>query len=311
MFDSPMIYFNPAATGRALILRSELAYNEVHLIPRQLAARWLIRLFLLLLVFFFCSGVEPAKSEIQNSSSLSFLKTSKAPISKIAIINIFPHDPESFTQGLVYHQDYLYESTGLNGKSYLKKIEIKSGKVIKKVKLSDKYFGEGMAILDNKIYQLTWQNQTGFIYDILSFRETGKFSYHGEGWGLTTDGKSLILSNGTSVVTYLNSKTFKVIRQINVQDGEMPVNNLNELEFVRGEIWANVFMEDVIVRFSPQTGKVLGWIDLSQLNALLPQSERRDVLNGIAYDPEGDRIFITGKFWPKLFEIRVQNQQQH
>ncbi len=269
------------------------------------------RLFLLVLVLFSCTGLEQATAELQQSSSFLLLKTTKAPISNIKIINIFPHDPESYTQGLVYHQGYLYESTGLKGKSVLKKMEIKSGKVIKIIKLREKYFGEGMAILDNKIYQLTWQNQTGLIYDLSSFREMGKFYYSGEGWGLTTDEKSLILSNGTSVITYLNSKSFKVIRKIIVQDGEMPVNNLNELEFVRGEIWANVFQEDVIARISPQTGNVLGWIDLSQLNSLLPHSERKDVLNGIAYDLEGDRLFITGKFWPKLFEIKVQNQNQH
>ncbi|MGV8059659.1 MAG: glutaminyl-peptide cyclotransferase [Smithellaceae bacterium] len=272
--------------------------------------RYLTGLFLLSLIFFFCNGWEPANAEDQKKSSFSFLTTTKAPVSDVTIINIFPHDPESFTEGLVYHGGYLYESTGLNGKSVLKKIEIKSGKVIKKVNLNQKYFGEGMAILDNKIYYLTWQNQTGFIYDLLSFREAGKFSYRGEGWGLTSDGKYLILSNGTPVITYLNPKTFNVVRKIEVQDGETPVYDLNELEFIRGEIWANIFMEDIIARISPQTGKVLGWIDLSRLNALLPEPGRRDVLNGIAYDREEDRIFVTGKYWPRLFEIKVQNRKQ-
>jgi glutamine cyclotransferase len=264
-------------------------------------------LFLLLLTLFFSTGLEPATAQLQQRSTFHHLKTTKAPIAAITIINIFPHDPESFTQGLVYHQGYLYESAGLYGKSALKKMDIQSGKAIKIVKLGTKYFAEGMAILDNKIYQLTWQNQTGFIYDLMSFRAMGEFSYSGEGWGLTSDGKSLILSNGTEFISYLNPKTYKVIRKIKVQDGDVPVNNLNELEYIRGEIWANVFMEEVIVRISPQTGKVLGWIDLSQLNALLPRSETRDVLNGIAYDAEGDRIFITGKFWPKLFEIKIIN----
>jgi glutaminyl-peptide cyclotransferase len=269
--------------------------------------RYLRSTFLVTLIFFLCISWKQAEAEQKKIPPFSFFRTTKAPLSGIAVINIFPHDLESFTQGLVYHQGYLYESTGLNGKSVLQKIELKSGKVIKKVELSQKYFGEGIAILDNKIYQLTWQNQTGFIYDLLSFRKTGKFSYQGEGWGLTTDGKSLIMSDGTPVITYMNPKTLKVIRNIKVQDGERPVNNLNELEFIRGEIWANVFLEDVIVRISPQTGKVLGWINLNQLNAMLPVSSRRDVLNGIAYDQEGDRIFVTGKFWPKLFEIKVQN----
>lgn len=264
-------------------------------------------LSLLLAVFFFCTGFEPVKYEFQNSSLLGVLKTTRSPVSDIAVINIFPHDPESFTQGLVYHKGYLYESTGLNGKSVLKKIEIKSGKVIKKVNLDADFFGEGMVILDNRIYQLTWKNQTGFIYDLQSFRKTGKFSYHGDGWGLATDGKSLIMSNGSSVITFLNPKTFKVIRKIEVQDGGVPVNNLNELEFVQGEIWANIFLEDIIARISPQTGKVVGWINLRRLQALLPRSGRRDVLNGIAYDRGGDRIFITGKFWPGLFEVKLQN----
>lgn len=240
------------------------------------------------------------------SSSAGLLKTTQAPISNINIINIFPHAPESFTQGLIYHRGYLYESTGLNGKSSLKKIEIKSGKVIKEVRLNEIYFAEGLAIIGNKIFQLTWKNQSGFIYDLASFKKTGKFSYKGEGWGLTTDGKYLIMSNGTSAITYLDSKTFQVIRKIEVQDGKMSINNLNELEFIHGEIWANIFMEDIIVRISPQTGKVLGWIDLTQLNSLLSNQGKRDVLNGIAYDPEGDRVFVTGKFWPKLFEIKVK-----
>jgi glutamine cyclotransferase len=264
-----------------------------------------------MLISIFFAALEPANAELQKSSSSVFLLTTKAPISNINIINIFPHDPESFTEGFVYHKGYLYESTGLNGKSFLKKMEITSGKIIKEVKLSEEYFGEGMAILDNKIYQLTWKNKTGFIYDLLSFQETGKFSYQGEGWGLTTDGKILFMSDGSPVISCIDPASFAVIRKIKVSDRKMPVNNLNELEFIRGEIWANIFMEDVIARISPQTGKVLGWIDLSQLHQMLPDQGKRDALNGIAYDPEGDRIFVTGKFWPKLFEIKVKNQKQH
>ncbi|PKN68342.1 MAG: glutamine cyclotransferase [Deltaproteobacteria bacterium HGW-Deltaproteobacteria-10] len=263
------------------------------------------------MIFLFCINWQQAVAQDKIISSFDLLKTSKAPISNITIINIFPHDSKSFTQGLVYHQGYLYESTGLNGKSVLKKMEIKSGRVINRINLSEQYFGEGMAILNDKIYQLTWLNQTCLVYDLLSFRETGKLFYSGEGWGLTTDGEFLIMSNGTSDIIYLNPQTFKEVHKIYVKDGDIPVTKLNELEFVRGEIWANIFQEDVIARISPQTGKVIGWIDLGQLNAILPRSERRDALNGIAYDPEGNRLFITGKFWPKLFEIKVQNQKQH
>lgn len=267
--------------------------------------RYLRSFFLISLIFLFCVNWKQANAEDQKTALFNLLKNTKAPISKINIINIFPHDPESFTQGLVYHQGALYESTGLNGKSDIRKIELSSGQVKKKVKLSREYFGEGMAILDNKIYQLTWLSQTGFVYDLKSFQRTGKFSYRGEGWGLATDGKSLIMSNGTPVITYLKPKTFEVIRKIKVRDGKMPVNDLNELEFIRGEIWANVFTADVIARISPQTGKVLGWIDLSKLNSVLPHQGKRDVLNGIAYDSEDDRIFVTGKFWPNIFEIRL------
>ncbi len=273
--------------------------------------KYLRSCFLVAMIFFFSVSWQPADAEDKKISSFGLLKTTKAPISNISIVNIFPHDQESYTQGLVYHQGFLYESTGLNGKSFLNKIEIKSGNVIKKVELSEEYFGEGMAIIGNKIYQLTWKNQTGFIYDLSSFKEMGKFAYSGEGWGLTADGNRLFMSNGSSVISCIDPVSLSVIREIKVYDGKSPVNNLNELEFVGGEIWANVFQEDIIARISPQTGKVSGWIDLSQLPALLPQSERRDVLNGIAYDPEGDRLFITGKFWPKLFEIKVQNQKHH
>ncbi len=265
------------------------------------------RFFLLiLLVILSCVSRGQANAEDQQTASFQLLKNTNAPVSKINVINIFPHDPESFTQGLVYHRGYLYESTGLNGKSALKKIELNSGRVIKRVELGKEYFGEGMAILGNKIYQLTWLNQTGFVYDLSSLKKKVRFSYRGEGWGLTTDGKSLILSNGTPVITFINPKTFQTVREIKVQDGKMLVNYLNELEFIRGEIWANVFMTDVIVRISPRTGKVLGWIDLGRLQALLPQSGRRDVLNGIAYDQDNDRVFVTGKLWPGIFEIKLQ-----
>jgi glutamine cyclotransferase len=188
-------------------------------------------------------------------------------------------------------------------------MEITSGKVIKEVKLAEEYFGEGMAILHNKIYQLTWRNQTGFIYDLPTFRPTGKFFYPGEGWGLATDGKILFMSDGSSLITGLDPVSFKIMRKIDVHDGNRPVDKLNELEFIEGEIWANVFMENIIVRISPQTGEVLGWIDLSPLLSLLPVAQKIDVLNGIAYDPEKVRIFVTGKLWPKLFEVRIRNKK--
>jgi len=271
--------------------------------------RYSSRLLLIMLISIFFAALEAANAEVQKSSSSGFLLTTKAPIAMINVINTYPHDPESFTEGLVYHKGYLYESTGLKGKSVLKKMEITSGKVIKEVKLAEEYFGEGMAILHNKIYQLTWRNQTGFIYDLLSFRQTGKFSYQGEGWGLATDGKILFMSDGSSLITCRDPVSFKIIRKIDVRDGNRRVDKLNELEFIGGEIWANIFMEDILARISPQTGQVLGWIDLSPLLSLLPDPGKIDILNGIAYDPEKARIFVTGKFWPKLFEIKIRNKK--
>jgi len=269
------------------------------------------RIFLLLLLLF-SSVWEPKVSNTQNLSTFHHLNTNRNSISDIVITNTFPHNPGSFTQGLVYHKGYLYESTGLNGNSSLKKIEIESGRVIKETKLGEKYFGEGLAILNDKIYQLTWKNREGFIYDLHTFREIGRFSYPGEGWGLATDGKILFMSDGSSTIFFIEPELFKIVGKIEVHDkNKIPINNLNELEYVKGEIWANIFMEDIIVRISPQTGNVLGWVDLRSLYKILPNQGRRDVLNGIAYDRKGDRIFITGKHWPELFEIKIQNLKQN
>jgi glutaminyl-peptide cyclotransferase len=267
------------------------------------------RFFFILLLVLFCSNAKSETFKTKKDSSHPLLKSTKVAISNIKVINEFPHDQESFTEGLTYHEGYLYESTGLKGKSLLRKIEIKSGRIIQETKLADDLFGEGMTIISDNIYQLTWHNNKGFIYNLKNFEKTGEFHYEGEGWGLTTDDKNLLMSNGSAVITYLNPITFEVIRKITVHDEYRLIKNLNELEFIRGEIWANIFMEDVIVRISPSTGRVLGWIDLRSLVSLLPPLERRDVLNGIAYDKENDRIFVTGKFWPKLFEIRLIDKQ--
>jgi glutamine cyclotransferase len=265
----------------------------------------LVQLSLLCIIFSLCSGSAPVADEGQKNPSYSILKNTKAPISSIKVINIFPHDPKAFTQGLIYYNGYLYESTGLNGKSTLRKVNIKSGKVLKKFKLDQNYFAEGITIHSNKIYQLTWQNNIVFVYDLLSFKLLNNFSYQGEGWGITTGGKSLFMSNGTAVIDCIDPEHFTVVRKIKVHDGGIAISNLNELEFIRGEIWANIFMENVIVRISPLTGEVLGWVDLSKLYNLLPGDCKVDVLNGIAYDQKRDRIFITGKLWPKIFEIKL------
>jgi len=263
------------------------------------------RSILFLIIFLFCFELVAIADEGQKKPPYSVLKSTKAPISAIKVINIYPHDSNAFTQGLLHYNGFLYESTGLNGKSTLRKVNIQSGKVLQEFKLDQNYFAEGITIHANKIYQLTWQNNIVFVYDLLSFKLLNNFSYPGEGWGITTGGKNLFMSNGTAVIDCIDPEHFTVVRKINVHDGNTEIGNLNELEFIRGEIWANIFMENIIARISPLTGEVLGWVDLSPLYDLLPVNCRVDVLNGIAYDQDNNRIFVTGKFWPKTFEVKV------
>jgi glutamine cyclotransferase len=231
------------------------------------------------------------------------------PVYAYEIINSWPHDTKAFTQGLFFHKGSLYESTGHYGSSTLRKIELSTGKVTKKVDVSSQYFAEGITVFHDKIYQLTWTTNKGFIYDLKSFKIEGEFPYEGEGWGLTSDGASLIISNGTNQIRFLDPVTFKLVRTISVLDNGTPLMELNELEYIKGEIYANIWKQERIVRIDPQTGKILGWIDLA---GLLPMSERdrpdEDVLNGIAYDEKEDRLFVTGKRWPKLFEIRLKKK---
>jgi glutamine cyclotransferase len=199
---------------------------------------------------------------------------------------------------------HLYESTGLNGKSSVRMVDLASGQVLQRYDLPAEYFGEGLTNWDGNLIQLTWKSGTGFVYDSFSFALRRTFHYKGEGWGLTHDAKALILSDGSAVLRFLDPSSFREIRRMSVVDDKgQPVLNLNELEFARGEIYANVWQTDRIVQISPRTGKVLGWIDLSGLMAKLADPDA--VLNGIAYDAKGDRLFVTGKLWPKLFEIRV------
>ena len=227
------------------------------------------------------------------------------PTDTFQIVSTFPHDRDAFTQGLLVHNGVLYESTGLEGHSSLRKDDLATGKVDKKVDVSAAYFAEGLAQWKGKLYQLTWKAHKGFIYDLDTFQKTGTFGYTGEGWGLTSDDTYLILSDGTSQIRFLDPQTFAVKRTITVSDRGAPIDQLNELEYIKGEIWANVWQTDYIVRIDPATGKIKGWLDLT---GLLPASDRfpdTDVLNGIAYDATKDKIYVTGKLWPKIFEIKV------
>lgn len=231
-----------------------------------------------------------------------------APVSTFEVVNAWPHDSDAFTQGLVFHDDFFLESTGQYGESSLRRVEPKTGRVLKKVDVASRYFAEGLTLFRGKLYQLTWTTRKGFIYNPETFETQGEFAYDGEGWGLTHDEQNLILSDGTNQIRFIDPNTFEIKKTISVFDGARPVRELNELEYVKGEIYANIWHTDRIARIDPVSGKILGWIDLT---GLLPEAERSDeeaVLNGIAYDAATDRLFVTGKLWPRLFEIRLKSR---
>lgn len=243
-------------------------------------------------------------------SSLFFQKQADGsrtatPVFGYKIIKVFPHDPEAFTQGLVFDRGALYEGTGLLGKSSLRKVDPKTGHTLKMVQVPDQYFGEGITLWGDRIIQLTWKSGIGLVYDRETFRLLKRFDYFTEGWGITQDGKQLIMSDGTSFLHFWDPRRLKEIKRIQVQDHGVPISGLNELEYIKGEVFANVYPSDRIVRISPQTGRVTGWIDLRGLLSAKDRSRPVDVLNGIAYDAREDRILVTGKYWPHLFEIRL------
>jgi len=218
------------------------------------------------------------------------------------IVKTFPHDPNAFTQGLEFHGGGLYESTGMVGQSGIRKVALDSGKVLQQLRVSPPFFGEGITIVKGQLIQLTWQHQTGFVYKFPELQFVKQFSYSGEGWGLTNDGKQIYMSDGTAQIRVWDPATLKEIRRITVLDGTRRIDALNELEWVRGEIWANVWQTDQIVRIAPATGKVLGWIDLS---ALPRDRSTADVLNGIAFDAATNRVIVTGKLWSKVYQIEL------
>jgi glutamine cyclotransferase len=224
------------------------------------------------------------------------------------VVNTFPHDPEAFTQGLVFHEGALVESTGLERHSTLRRVELQTGKVLQRVDVPRDFFAEGLTLFNGKIYQLTWKGEKGFVYDPQTFEKTGEFTYTGEGWGLTHDADSLILSDGSDKLRFIDPNNYQVRRTVSVKDGGRPVISLNELEYVKGEVYANVWHRNLIARIDPQTGRVKGWIDLSGLLKPGDVTDEEAVLNGIAYDESSDRLFVTGKLWPKLFEVRLKQK---
>lgn len=259
----------------------------------------------------------PTESPTSTSQSITPTPTpastattiSELPATPIAytyrIVNIYPHDRNAFTQGLVFTDSILYEGTGLPGQSTIRKVDLETGQVLQQFNLADQFFGEGITIFGEQLIQLTFQEHVGFVYDKNSFEQVGQFAYPTEGWGLTHDGQHLIMSDGTANLYFLDPDTFAEVGRVEAHDENGPILNLNELEYIHGEVYANVWRAHLIIRIDPKTGRVVGRINMNGLLTQADKTERVDVLNGIAYDAEGDRLFVTGKWWPKLFEIEL------
>ncbi|MCA9214167.1 MAG: glutaminyl-peptide cyclotransferase [Planctomycetales bacterium] len=227
------------------------------------------------------------------------------------IVAEYPHDTGAYCQGLAFDDDgKLFEGTGQYGESVLREVQLETGKAVRQIRLNQRVFGEGVTVVGDKIYQLTWKRKAGYVYDKATLKVVGNFRYSGEGWGITFDGKHLIMSDGSSTLRFLNPETFKVERKLSVRSGRQLVADLNELEFINGEIWANVWFKDYIARISPKTGEVVSWVNLAGLFPQRLRSERDAVLNGIAYDKKSQRLFVTGKRWPKMFEIELVEQKR-
>lgn len=254
--------------------------------------------------------IQPKMAVSQNAHFLELSKkkifrNSASPVYDYQIINSYPHDPEAFTQGLIFDGGFLYESTGKRGRSTLRRVELETGNILQKYSLPTRYFGEGLALWKDKLIQLTWQGGVGFVYDNKTFDFLYKFFYSTEGWGLTHDNHRLIMSDGSSTLSFLNAETFQQVKQIQVHDNNKFISNLNELEYIKGEIYANIWLTNYIARISPETGQVKGWINLEGLLGEGVSASSAGVLNGIAYDDQQERLFVTGKYWPKLFEIKL------
>lgn len=303
--------------GKILTTSKTWKHNNLNII--------IMRFYILLLsalLLFSCNGSSPSAVEkndpVNNNPDITTSEnTAAVPNYDYEIVKEYKHDSDAFTQGLVFNNGFLYESTGQYGESTLRKVEIDTGKVLQKQDVPKEFFAEGLTILNDKIYQVTWREEKGFIYNLSNLKLASEFRYSGEGWGLTQDGKNLILSDGTHVIRFINPETFETIRTIVVRDENgQPLLKLNELEYIKGEIWANIWHSEEIgkpnhiARINPENGQLLGWINLEGIS---PDDTKRDpesnTMNGIAYDEAGDRIFVTGKNWKKLFEIKVKPQQ--
>ena len=262
-----------------------------------------LRALPLLLAALACTGDGRAGGDGQASAAPV---SRSAPTDGVEVVRRWPHDPGAYTQGLEIVDGTLYEGTGMEGQSSVRIVDPATGALRKKVDLPRPYFGEGITVLGGKLYQLTWKSETGFVYDAATLRRTGTFSYTGEGWGLTNDGTSLIMSDGTNTLRWLDPKTFQVTRTVQVTDQGIPVTQLNELELIDGVVWANVWQTTTIARIDPATGQVKSWVDVGDLLTSADRAEPVDVMNGIAYDRANRRLLLTGKYWPAMFEVKVR-----
>ena len=258
------------------------------------------------LAFLSCHSSSEGTSKQVNNQAPAQPQSQSAQRVNYEIVDSFPHDPDAYLQGLVWHAGGFYESTGLYGESTLRRVEFPSGRVLKKINLSPDLFGEGVALVGDHLVQLTWQANRGFVYDRETFRVIREFSYPTEGWGIAFDGNALIMSDGSSTLTYLDPQTYQPVKKLNVTMNGRPVMELNELEYIEGEIWSNVWQTDMILRIDPQTGRVTSYLDLRGVLPREFRTGREDVLNGIAYDAERKRIFVCGKKWPRIIEIKLK-----
>lgn len=270
----------------------------------------LCSLMLLLLVISCNSKSEDSKVQQNIQTSTKPAMERKVKLYTANVVRQFPHDPTAFTQGLLYHNGLIYESTGLNGESSIRQLDPRNGVILKQVNLSENYFGEGIALVDDKIYQLTWQEGTCFVYDAKTLNNIRSFSYFGEGWGLAFDGNNLIRSDGSFVLKLIDPKNFNLVGSKNIyyEDGR-PAYNLNELELAEGFLWANVWGEDLIVKIDTSSSKIVGLVDISNLRKIVKAYPQSEVSNGIAYNPETKTFFLTGKYWPLMFEVTLEERK--
>lgn len=239
------------------------------------------------------------------TSSTQSAQNGPAPVHGYEIVSVYPHDTDAFTQGLLYHEGTLFEGTGRYGESDIREVELETGNVLRQRALSDEYFGEGIALWNDQLIQLTWKSNVGFVRERATLDRIDDFAYPTEGWGLTHDGERLIMSDGSSSLYFLDPETFERTRSVEVRDDGEAIDRLNELEYIDGQVYANVFQTDRIAIIDPDGGRVTAWVDLTGLLDPADRSPRTNVLNGIAYDSADDRLFVTGKYWPKLFEIEL------